>query len=132
MYKQVNLANSPFVGFTKPRLIKRLEILTGIIVDPDAMDYEIEDAARKRREVKECLALFIETGVEEEGVTVADLIKVLTGKEIEFYQKNTEGGRVAIDVVEKMNHAAKATSKATRKGLHGFFDWGRNITKPLD
>lgn len=126
MYKHVDIANSRFVGFTKERLMKRQEILTGIITDPDAMDYEIEEAARLRREVRACLEVFHsveQLGLDTSGMTACDIIETVSETSIVKLQKQTNAGLVAQDVVEKSGKVIKKTTESTKKGLNVFAKW---------
>ena len=129
MYKEVNIANTKFVGYTKPRLVKRLAMLTSIIADEDALDYEIEEAARLRREVKACLDVFKEFDVDDNSATVADIIEVVTGKPIEYHQKMTPGGMLGADIVDRTAKATKAATVATKKSLNVFGTWLASKTK---
>jgi hypothetical protein len=129
MYKEVNIANTQFVGYTKPRLEKRLAIYTDIISDVDALDYEIEEAARLRREVKACLNVFVEFDVDDASATVADIIEVVTGKPIEFHQKHTMGGALGADIVDRTAKASRATAVATKKTLNVFGNWLASKTR---
>jgi hypothetical protein len=123
MYKNIKLANSEFVGFTMARLDKRYDLLTDIIQDPDALDWEIEDAARKRREVRECINVFIEEDVDDPTATVAMILEVVTGQSIEKLQKQTIGGEIAQDMLDRTAAATRATGQATKKSLNGFAKW---------
>lgn len=129
MYKNVKLANSEFVGFTMARLDKRYDMLTAIISDPDALDWEIEEAARKRREVRECINVFIEEEVDDPTTTVAMILEIVTGQSIEKLQKETAGGALAQDLLDKTTGAMKGAGTVTKKGLNGFANWLANKTK---
>ena len=129
MYTNVNVANSEFVGFTMARLDKRYDILTQTIEDRNALDIEIEVAARKRREVRACIEVFIEFEIEDESATVADILEIVTGQSIERLQKQTGGGLLAQDIMEKTGHVAKISTEATKKGLNSFASWLSNKTK---
>ena len=129
MYKNVKLANSKFVGFTMERLDKRYDILTSIIKDDKALDWEIEDAARQRREVMECINVFIEEEVDDPNATVAMILEIVTGQSIERLQKSTIGGEIAEDLLSKTTSAAKATSRVTKKSINSFASWLQNKTK---
>lgn len=132
MFKQVNLGNTRFVGFTKERLVKRHQLLTHIIMDEGALDNEIEEAARLRREVKACLQVFGEMeklGLDTSGMTAADIIETVTGVPIERLQKQTAGGVLAQDILDKSSLAVKATTKVTKQSLNSFGRWLANKTK---
>lgn len=123
MFKSVNLANSEFVGYTMARLDKRFDILTSIINDIDALDWEIEDAARKRREVRECINVFIEFDIDDPSATVADILEAVSGETIEKLQKQTAGGVLAQDILEKTGAVVKTSGQATKRGINNFATW---------
>jgi hypothetical protein len=123
------IAGSQFVGFTMERLDKRYDILTNIISDPDALDTEIEDAARKRKEVRACIDLFIQEDVDDPRATAADILEILTGQSLEKLQKQTAGGVLAQDILEKTSTGLKIGVKATKKSTNSFATWLANITK---
>jgi len=126
MYKSVDIANSKFVGFTEERLQIRLDVLSETIADPNALDYEIAVAATERREVKECLAVFDtiwSLGLDPSGMTVADVLEETTGDSIEKLQKQTAGGVLAQDMMEKTGALAKKTATATKKHTNRFAKW---------
>lgn len=135
MFKSVDIANSRFVGFTKERLVKRQQILTSIITDEEALDYEIEEAARLRREAKECLTVFTmveDLGLDASGMTCADILEMVTETPIEKLQKQTAGGLLAQDVLEKSSSAVKMTGQATKKGINSFASWLAGKTEVRD
>lgn len=126
MYKNVDIANSKFVGFTKPRLEKRLSILTDIIIDVDALDDEIAEAALLRKEVKELLSVFAECeklGLDTSGMTAADILESVTGESIEKLQKKTPAGDITQDVLDKTTQVVKKTSTVTKRSLNVFGSW---------
>lgn len=130
MSKTVDIANSKFVGFTEERLLKRKQILTNIIGDEDALDDEIEDAARLRKEVNACLKVFAmcqELGLDTDGMTVADILEQTTGESIVALQKNNAGGALGQDIVSKSGSAVKKTAEASKKGLNKFGNWLSNL-----
>lgn len=131
MFKAVNVASSKFVSFTEPRLEKRYQILTSIIQDDEADDAEIVDAAQARREVKECLDMFKmcrDAGLDTEDMTACDIIETITEKPIEYFQKNTPGGRLAEDIMERSSVVMSKTKQATKKKVHSFAGWLAELT----
>lgn len=126
MTKQIDLANSKFVGFTEPRLMKRLQILNGIIADADALDDEIADAAMARKEVKQLLSMFAmchKLGLDTSDMSAADVMENTTGQSIESLQKQTSGGALGQAIVERTKSATEKTKAATKKGAGGVGSW---------
>ena len=123
------IANSKFVGFNMERLDKRYDILTDIITDANATSEEIMIAAQERKEVEACIRLFIDEEVDDETATPAMILEVITGQSIAKLQKQTGGGLLAQDIVEKTAAATKGATIATKKGLHGFSTWLAEKTK---
>jgi hypothetical protein len=130
MSKEINLLASQFVGFTEPRLMKRLNILNSIITDKDALDEEIADAALKRKEVKELLSVFAmvrSVGVDPDGMTAFEVIdtvtKATTGRSAEQLVKQTTGGAMGQALVEKTSGAVKRTKEVTKKASGGLGAW---------
>lgn len=124
--QQVDVANSKFIGFTKPRLEKRLVILNTILFDEGSDDVEIMMAASDRREVRECLKVFAEIeslGLDASGMTVADVLEEVTGESIVKLQKNTMAGAVTQDALEKTTAVLKKTGQTTKGGLNSFAKW---------
>lgn len=122
------IANSPFITFTMARLDKRYDLLTSIIQDENALDDEIIDATKKRKEVRLCIQLFIEEDVDDSQAT-AGLILDAMGYNINKLAKRTIGGEIAEDLLDKTVGATKATSQATKKGLNSFATWLANKTE---
>lgn len=127
-FTHVDIANSEFVGFTFKRLLKREAILTDIITDEDSLDIEIEEAAALRREVRACKQVFIEFDIEDDAATAADILEVVTGDSIYRLQKNTAGGLLAQDMVERTAEISKKTVTGTKKSLNHFGTWLANKT----
>lgn len=123
------IAQSKYVGFTLERLDKRYDILTDIISDVDALDYEIEDAARERRKVRACIDLFISEDVDDPSATPADILEIIVGEPIEKLQKQTAGGVLAQDILEKTSVAGKVAAQSTKKGVNAFATWLASKTK---
>ena len=126
MTKQVDLANSKFVGFTEERLIKRFYILSDIISDADALDDEIADAALSRKEVKELLAMFTmcrNLGLDVSGMSAADIIEQTTGQSIFALQKQTIGGVVAVSIGDRAKTITETTKKTAKKTAGGLGSW---------
>lgn len=117
------IANSEFVGFTMGRLDKRYDILTGIITDPEADSKEISIAASKRAEVEACIQLFIKEEVDDVTATPALILEAITGQSIVKLQKQTGGGLLAQDIVEKTASVTNKAGQATKKGIHSFSSW---------
>lgn len=131
MYKSIDIASSRFVGFTKERLEIRYQIFSDIIEDKEALDVEIAEAATLRREVTELLEVFNsveELGLDPSGMSAADILEIVTGESIDRLQKQTGGGLLAQDIVEKSSSAVKATTQATKKGINNFATWLANKT----
>jgi hypothetical protein len=122
------IANSVFANFTLERLDKRYDLLTSIIQDGDALDDEIIDATSKRKEVRLCIELFMQEEVDDPTAT-AGLILEAMGYNINKLQKQTVGGELAEDLLEKTVGATKATGRVTKKGLNSFAEWLAEKTK---
>lgn len=123
------ITNSKFAHFTMDRLDKRFDILTDIITDPGASSNEIKLAAEEREQVEACIQLFIEEDVDDPAATPALIMEVVTGQSYEKLIKQTPGGMIAQDLVEKTAHATKITGAVTKKGLNGFANWLASKTK---
>lgn len=128
-YKNVDLAGSRFIGFTFKRLEKREAILSDIIADPDSLDIEVSEAAILRREVRACKQVFLEFDIEDDTASAADILEVITGDSIERLQKNTQGGLLARDMVERTSELSRKTVGTTKKGLNSFGTWLTNKTQ---
>lgn len=122
------IAHSKFRGYTLPRLDKHYDILTSIIQDPDASSLEIRIAAEQREEVEACIQLFIQEEIDEMSVTAAMILEVITGKTIVKLQKETPGGALTQDLIEKTVVATKASGQVTKKSLNSFGTWLANKT----
>lgn len=126
MTKQIDLANSKFVGFTEARLMVRLNILNDIIADADALDDEIADAAMSRKEVKQLLAMFTmckDLGLDTSGMSGADIIEQTTGQSIFALQKQTIGGVVAVSLGDRAKAVTDTTKKTAKKTASGIGSW---------
>lgn len=126
MTKQIDLANSKFVGFTEERLMVRLNILNTIISDINALDDEIADAAMSRKEVKQLLAMFEmchNLGLDTSGMSGADIIEQTTGQSIFALQKQTIGGQVAIGIGDRVKSVTETTTKTARVGAGKLGGW---------
>lgn len=128
-YKSVDLANSLFVGYTFKRLEKREAILSEVIADPESLDIEVQEAAAQRREVRACKQVFVEFDVDDAGACVADILEVITGQPIERLQKNTQGGLLAQDIVQRTSELSKKTVSGTKKSVNSFATWLANRTQ---
>lgn len=128
-YKNVDLANSIYVGYTFKRLEKREAVLSDIIADPESLDIEVQEAAGLRREVRACKQVFVEFDVQDDGASVADILEIVTGQSIERLQKNTPGGLLAQDMVQRTGEISKATITGTKKSIHSMAAWLANKTK---
>ena len=125
-YKSIDIANSTFVGYTEPRLLKRQVYLNSIINDPEGDDWEIIEAVRHRMEVKECLKLFDdvrELGLDPSGMTACDLIETVSGERIERLQKQTAGGVLASDMMQRTGEVLKKTGAVTKEKTNIFAKW---------
>lgn len=109
------IAQSKFANYTMGRLDDRWELLTSIIVNPDADTQEIADAANDRKEVEACIQLFIECEVDNPQATAAWIIGEQLNLDIYKLQKNTGGGLLAQDLLNKMSTAKVGTVNATKK-----------------
>lgn len=127
--KTLQVSNSEFVVYTMERLDKKYEALTAILKDESALDVEIINAATKRREVRACLNLFIEHDVDDESATAADILEIVTGTSIDKLQKQTPGGLLAQDLVEKTAVLAQVSAKLTKSSLNSFGSWLTKKTK---
>lgn len=126
MTKQIDLANSKFVGFTEERLMVRLNILNDIISDVDALDDEIADAAMSRKEVKQLLAMFTmchDMGLDTSGMSAADIMEQTTGQSIFALQKQTIGGTLAIGLGDRAKAVTETTKKTAKKTAGGLGSW---------
>jgi hypothetical protein len=126
MTKQIDLANSKYVGFTEERLMVRLNILNSIVADPDALDDEIADAAMSRKEVKELLSMFAmckNLGLDVSGMSAADIIEQTTGQSITTLQKQTIGGQVAVGLGERTKAVTETTKQTAKKAAGGLGKW---------
>lgn len=130
-YKSIDIANSTFVGYTEPRLLKRQAYLNSIINDPEGDDWEIMEAVRHRMEVKECLKLFDdvrELGLDPDGMAAVDIIETVTGDKIERLQKQTAGGVLASDMMQRTGEVLKKTGAITKEKTNVFANWLANKT----
>jgi hypothetical protein len=130
MSKEINLLGSEFVSFTEGRLMVRLNILNGIIADPDAMDDEIASAALKRKEVKQLLSVFAmvkEVGMDPSGMSAYDVLDIViqanTGKSADQLAKQTSGGALAQSLGERTSNVVNTTKKTTKKAAGGIGSW---------
>ena len=116
------IAASKFVTYTMERLDKRYDILSTIIADGNALDDEIMDAARQRKEVRLCIELFLEEDVDDPRATPGLILNAM-GYNVNKLAKRTIGGEIAEDILDKTVGATKATTQATKKGLNSFANW---------
>lgn len=118
------IAGSAFAHFTMERLDKRYDLLTSIIMDPEAGDDEIIHATQQRKEVRLCIDLFIEEEVDDPRAN-AGLILEAMGYNVNKLAKRTIGGEIAEELLDK----TKGAGQATKRGIHGFAAWLANKTE---
>lgn len=126
------IAQSEYVSYTLPRLDKEHDYLSSVIVDPDANNAEIVSAASKREIIGLCIQLFFEVEnikPDFEGKTPAQLFERDLGISVFKLQKQTQGGVLAQDIVEKTSAATKATVSATKKATNKFAQWLDKVSK---
>lgn len=136
MSQPINLLKSRFVAYTELRLVKRMEIYTSIINDQEALDDEIAEAAKCRKEVRELLEIFKtmqSMGLDTDGMTAYDIIDTVLqangDKNADYYAKVTPGGMLAQDIMDKSLGVTKTAVDGTKKALNGFASWLSDKTK---
>jgi hypothetical protein len=125
------IAQSRFVGYTIARLDKWYDIFTDVITDSKATNAEIMQAAKEREELQLCINLFLEINRVNPnfiGRTPCDVIEKDLGLSIDKLQKQTGGGLLAQDIVDKTGSAFKTTIDVTKKTTNSFANWLANKT----
>jgi hypothetical protein len=126
------IAQSEYVAYTLTRLDKEHDYLSSVIADPDANNAEIVNAATKREVIGLCIQLFFEVESlvpDFIGKTPCQLIEKDLGLSIDKLQKQTGGGLLAQDIMDKTSAAVKVTTQTTKKGINSFASWLVNKTK---